>query len=63
MGVADSVPGRCRPVHFESLGLMKKFVVGAVLYPVSLVLGYVFTTLSERFEDALADIDYELDKD
>lgn len=42
---------------------MKKFVIGVALYPVSIVLGWAFTALSERFEAALEDIDYELGQD
>ena len=32
---------------------MKKFLLGTLMYPVSLVVGWFFTKLSERFEMVL----------
>lgn len=32
---------------------MKKFLVGAALWPLSIAVGWVFTRLSERFEYVL----------
>lgn len=42
---------------------MKKFIYGAALFPATVFLGWVFTNLSERFERALAELDYELGLD
>ena len=42
---------------------MKKFVYSVALFPATLFLGWVFTSLSERFEAALDEIDFELGLD
>lgn len=42
---------------------MKKFFYGVALFPATLFLGWVFTSLSERIEAALDELDYELGLD
>lgn len=42
---------------------MKKFVFGVLSFPLTVVAGWFATKLSERYEAALAEIDYELGLD
>ena len=42
---------------------MKRFVYSVALFPATLVAGWFFTRLSERFEAALEELDYELGLD
>lgn len=62
MGVVDSIPGRYRPDHFE-VGGMKKLLWSIALLPVTVIGGWLATSLSDRWAAALDEIDYELGLD
>lgn len=49
-----------RSDYFERDRWMKKFIYGVALYPATVVAAWFLSSLSERFERALAEIDYEL---
>ena len=42
---------------------MKKFVYSVALFPATMVMGWFFTRLSERIEQSLEELEFELGLD